>query len=255
MAIRCGLDAFQERGGRPALADLPAAPAFTITDARHSPARSRRPAYVLNSVYGAPTLGSIDNYVRGSGAQLLKARYLEHQVDYGFKSNDGWSLRLRYIATIGGQVRDDAPGRLPYDAPVNGLPFYSYLRCNSAFQALGSAEQRAFKATLPVERSEAEEPGLGGGSYGTSASYARNSRRRPRSVVFHHLTPPPHRKPERTRTPSARNTDEQSRRTSSSPSSNFRGRPRRAVPPTRRAETDRDPGCGRKPPCWPTRRP
>jgi Bacterial HORMA domain family 1 len=145
---------------------------FTITDARHVASKVGADLRNLNSVYGAPALGSIDDFVE-EVAQLLKAEYL-NTVDYGFKSNDGWKLRLRYTATIGGQLRDDTPGRLPYDALVNGLPFYSYLRYNSAFQALDSAEQRVFEATLPVERSGAEEPGLGVGSYGTSASYARN---------------------------------------------------------------------------------
>ena len=101
---------------------------FTITDARHVASKVGADLRNLNSVYGAPTLGSIDDYVE-EVAQLLKARYL-NTVDYGFKSNDGWKLRLRYTATIGGQLRDDTPGRLPYDAPVNGLPFYSYLRSN-----------------------------------------------------------------------------------------------------------------------------
>lgn len=145
---------------------------FTITDARHIASKVGADLRNLNSVYGAPALGDIDNYVE-EVALLLKAGYL-NTVDYGYKSNDVWKLRLRYTATIGGQLRDDNPGRLPYDAPVTGLPFYSYLRYSAAFEALGLAEQREFKATLPVERSGADEPALGGGSYGTSASYARN---------------------------------------------------------------------------------
>ena len=145
---------------------------FTITDARHVASKVGADLRNLNSVYGAPALESIDRYVE-EVAQLLNAEYL-NTVDYGFKSSGGWKLRLRYTATVGGHLRDDTPGRLPYDAPVNGLPFYSYLRYNFTFQTLSPAEQRVFKATLPVERSGAEEPGLGGGSYGTSASYARN---------------------------------------------------------------------------------
>jgi hypothetical protein len=145
---------------------------FSITDARHVASKVGSDLRNLNSVYGSPALGTIDNYV-DEVAQLLKAGYL-NTVDYGFKSGDGWKLRLRYTATIGGQLRDDTPGRLPYDAPVNGLPFYSYLRYSPAFHGLASAEQRALKATLPVPRSGAEEPCLGGGRYGTSASYARN---------------------------------------------------------------------------------
>lgn len=145
---------------------------FTITDARYIASKVGADLRNLNSVYGAPALDNIDDYVE-EVAQLLKAGYL-NTVDYGFKSNDVWKLRLRYTATIGGQLRDDTPGRLPYDAPVNGLPFYSYLRYSSAFFSLDDARRKAFEESLPVSRTGAEEPGLGGGSYGTSATYARN---------------------------------------------------------------------------------
>jgi hypothetical protein len=145
---------------------------FTITDARYIASKVGADLRNLNSVYGAPALDDIDDYVE-EVAQLLKAGYL-NTVDYGFKSGDVWKLRLRYTATIGGQLRDDTPGRLPYDAPVTGLPFYSYLRYSNAFLLLDDARRQAFEQTLPITRTGAEEPGLGGGSYGTSATYARN---------------------------------------------------------------------------------
>jgi hypothetical protein len=145
---------------------------FTITDARYIASKVGADLRNLNSVYGAPALDCIDAYVE-EVAQLLKAGYL-NTVDYGFKSGGAWKLRLRYTATIGGQLRDDTPGRLPYDASVTGVPFYSYLRYSNAFFALNEAGRQAFKETLPISRTDADEPGLGGGSYGTSATYARN---------------------------------------------------------------------------------
>lgn len=145
---------------------------FTITDARYIASKVGADLRNLNSLYGAPALGSIDAYVE-EVAQLLKAGYLL-TVDYGFKAGDGWKLRLRYTATIGGQLRDDTPGRLPYDAPIAGVPFYSYLRYSNAFFTLNAAQRQAFEDTLPISRSGADEPALGGGSYGTSATYARN---------------------------------------------------------------------------------
>jgi hypothetical protein len=145
---------------------------FTITDARHVASKVGADLRTLNSVYGAPPLGDIDSYVE-EVALLLKAGYL-NTVDYGFKSGDVWKLRLRYTATIGGQLRDDTPGRLPYDAPVAGVPFYSYLRYSTAFLLLDDQVQHAFKLTLPIARTGADEPGLTGGTYGTAATYARN---------------------------------------------------------------------------------
>jgi len=145
---------------------------FTITDARHIASKIGADLRNLNTVYGKPPLNSIDDYVE-EVALLLRDSYL-NTVDFGFKSGDVWKLRLRYTATIGGSLRDDNPGRLPYDAPVSGVPFYSYLTYSSTFNALTYDKQTAYKATLPVQRTGADEPGLGGGAYGISASYARN---------------------------------------------------------------------------------
>lgn len=145
---------------------------FTITDARYVASKIGADLRSVNSVYGAPDLTHIDDYVE-EVAQLLKAGYM-HTVDYGFKSGDVWKLRLRYTATIGGQLRDDTPGRLPYDAPVTGVPFYSYLQYSSTFSSMDAARRRKFTESLPISRTGADEPGLGGGSYGTAATYARN---------------------------------------------------------------------------------
>ena len=145
---------------------------FTITDARHVASKIGADLRNLNAVYGKPSLTSIDDYVE-EVALVLRDGYLK-TVDFGFKSGDVWKLRLRYTATIGGSLRDDNPGRLPYDAPVAGVPFYSYLTYSSAFNALTYDKQTAYKATLPVQRTGANEPSLGGGTYGTAASYARN---------------------------------------------------------------------------------
>lgn len=145
---------------------------FTITDARHIASKVGADLRNLNAVYGKPPLDSIDDYVE-EVALLLRDGYLK-SVDFGFKLGDVWKLRLRYTATIGGSLRDDNPGRLPYDAPVTGVPFYSYLSYHQAFHALTDDEKAAYKATLPVQRAGASEPGLGGGTYGTTTSYARN---------------------------------------------------------------------------------
>ncbi len=145
---------------------------FTITDARHVASKIGADLRNLNTVYGKPPLTSIDDYVE-EVALLLRDGYL-NTVDFGFKSGDVWKLRLRYTATIGGSLRDDNPGRLPYDAPVAGVPFYSYLTYSSPFNALTYDKQTAYKATLPFQRTGADEPSLGGGTYGTAASYARN---------------------------------------------------------------------------------
>ncbi|MEV6273331.1 hypothetical protein AB0L64_39610 [Kribbella sp. NPDC051936] len=145
---------------------------FTITDARYVSSKLGADLRNLNIRYGQPALSTIDDFVEET-AQYLKAGYLE-SVDFGFKDGDRWILRLRYVAAAGGQLRDEAPGRLPSATQVRGYTFHSYLKRNGAFNALGSAAQVAFTDGLPIQRSAGLEPSAFGGQHGNQAQYARN---------------------------------------------------------------------------------
>jgi hypothetical protein len=144
---------------------------FTITDARQIASKMGADLRNLNTRTGYPRLSDIPAYVE-EAAQYVKAGYLE-SVSFVFKSGDEWKLRLRYQALTGGHLSDGAPGGLP-NVDVSGFTFYSYLRTNSAFDALTSEQRRAFTATLPVQRSPADEPSAHGGITSNNASYARN---------------------------------------------------------------------------------
>jgi hypothetical protein len=126
----------------------------------------------LNSLYGEPALYMIPKYVEES-ALLLNQGYL-NTVDFGFKCGDHWRLRLRYTAAIGGQLRDDPPGRLPATREVAGFGFYSYLTYSAKLDALTEAQRIAFKASLPIQRTGASEPTIAGGSYAGGWQYSRN---------------------------------------------------------------------------------
>jgi hypothetical protein len=144
---------------------------FTITDARQIASKMGADLRNLNTRTGHPRLTDIPDYVE-EAAQYLKAGYLE-SVSFGFKSGDEWKLRLRYQALAGGNLSDGAPGGLP-NLEVTAFTFYSYLRTNSAFDALTSEQRRAFKATLPVDRTPADEPSAYEGITSNNATYARN---------------------------------------------------------------------------------
>lgn len=145
---------------------------FSITDAKYIASKLGADLRNLYARYGRPSPGDIDDYALET-ALYLKAGYL-NTVDFGFKDGDRWILRLRYTAVAGGQLRDEAPGGLPSASTVRDYPFYSYLRHNSTFDALSPEQQQAFKRTLPIQRTGAAEPSLGGGSYGNSSQFSRN---------------------------------------------------------------------------------
>lgn len=145
---------------------------FTITDARYIGAKIGTDLRLLNNLYGRPSLADIADYTE-EAALLIKDGYL-NTVAFGFRDEDVWKLRLRYTATLGGELRDDPPGRLPEPAHVAGLTFYSFLTYSQKFLQLPSSSQSAVKLELPVIRTTATEPGIGTGSHASGHGYGRN---------------------------------------------------------------------------------
>ena len=148
--------------------------AFTITEARYVGAKIGTDLRLLHNLYGAPAHARIDAFVE-EAALLLRDGYLG-TVSYGFRnpSSNDWKLRLRYTATVGGQLVDTRPGSLPTSAAVAGCSFYSYLSYSPEFLNLSSADQTRVEAALPVSRSFGEEQATRSGNIGSGNGYSRN---------------------------------------------------------------------------------
>lgn len=147
---------------------------FTITDARYVGGKIGADLRILHNYFGKPPLSSIDNYVE-EVALLLRDGYLD-TVDYGFRDagSNAWKLRLRYQATLGGQITDGRPGSLPESADLAGCNFHSYLTYSAAFRNLTSIEMDAVKKALPISRTAADAPTALAGTSTTGHSYTRN---------------------------------------------------------------------------------
>jgi hypothetical protein len=147
---------------------------FTITDARYVGAKIGADLRLLNNLYGRPALASIDDFAE-EAALLLRDGCLG-TVDYGFMDSvpNAWKLRLRYTATVGGQLMDSRPGAMPTTAAVAGREFLSYLTYSAAYGRLSAGEQARVRARLPVTRVGALEPTTGSGSFLAGHGYGRN---------------------------------------------------------------------------------
>lgn len=147
---------------------------FTITDARYVGAKIGADLLILNSLYGRPSLASIDDFAE-EAALLLRDGYLG-TVDYGFRdaAANSWKLRLRYTATTGGRLLDSRSGSLPIGSAVTGYPFYSFLTYSTAFHALTAPRQDAVLSDLPFRRGGADEPVTGLGTSQSGHGYGRN---------------------------------------------------------------------------------
>ncbi len=145
---------------------------FTITDARYVGAKIGADLRLLHAYYGCPSVARIGEYAE-EAALLLRDGHLR-AVDYGFKTGDAWTLRLRYTATIGGLLADDRPGQLPSAAALAGSSFYSFLTYSPAFHALPADRRAAVEAALPITRGHADEPTARAGATTAGHGYGRN---------------------------------------------------------------------------------
>lgn len=152
---------------------MTASTTFTITDARYVASKLGADLGYLKAVYGRPVQTKIDGYVE-EVAQLLKASYLD-TVDYGFMDSNGvWKLRLRYRATVGGQLIDAGPGGIRTTISTTSLSFHSFLRFSNSWLILPRPQQEAFEKTLPFIRTFGDEPRAGNGTTTTGTGYGRN---------------------------------------------------------------------------------
>ena len=137
---------------------------FTVTHARHMAAKVAADLKRLQRFYpGCLTDADIAAF-EAEVVALLKEGYLG-TVTYGFKRNGSWvepTLRYNAADLNGSSSTDDDPGRVRPGANTAGAVFHSYLSYSAAWNGLTSAQQEAFKATLPVSRAGAAEPGISG---------------------------------------------------------------------------------------------
>ena len=147
---------------------------FTITDARYVGGKIGADLRILYNYFDKPALSSIGDYVE-EVALLLLDGYLD-TVDYGFRDagSNAWKLRLRYKATLGGQLTDGRPGSLPDSTEIAGCGFHSYLTYSPAFWALSSSEQGGVKGSLPISRTTGDAPTALAGTSTTGHGYARS---------------------------------------------------------------------------------
>ena len=161
---------------------------FTLTHAKYISSKVAADLKRIQRLYnGYPTDSEISEY-EAELTELLKAGYV-NEVTYGFQRKVGETKEwiqptLIYTARdlAGSYWDDDDPGKIIPGADVSGAYFTSYLTYTSAWDRLTSAQQAAFKGTLPFQRTGAAKPSVNG--YVTNdQSYSAGGRTLSRSSV------------------------------------------------------------------------
>ncbi|MFD0022809.1 hypothetical protein [Streptomyces sp. NPDC058382] len=147
---------------------------FTITDARYVGGRVAADLRLLYNLYGEPSHERIEQFAE-EVALLLRDGYLD-TVDYGFRdtATNAWKFRLRYKATVGGQLVDSRPGSFPDPVDLTGYTFHSFLDYSADFWLLSSPQRAGVKEALPVSRTTGTAPSATAGTSSAGHGYARN---------------------------------------------------------------------------------
>lgn len=136
---------------------------FTITHAKHMASKISTDLKRMQRFYNYPDDNAIAAYEE-EAIELLKYGYFG-TLTVGFKRDNNWiEPTLRYTARdlAGADANDDDPGKVKPGANITGASFYNYLTYSSAWNALSSADQDAFKKRMPFYRSGAAEPTING---------------------------------------------------------------------------------------------
>lgn len=156
---------------------------FTITHARHLAAKVATDLKRMQRLYGLPSDADIATY-ETEVIELLRNGYLA-TVTYGFRRDGQWiEPTLRYTAAdLQAGLGDDDPGKIPPGKTVAGASFYSYLTYSISYLAMTSAQQDAFKQSLPFQRTSAPQPTVANGYFADDRSYSSGSRSLSRASV------------------------------------------------------------------------
>jgi len=137
---------------------------FTRTHARYLASKVAADLRQLQFFYGRPNDIEIDDFIEEL-TELLVGGYLA-SVDYGFRQSDGWVVAVSYSVSADGTLTaDDSAGRAPVGADVSGAFWYSYLRYSATWSGLTQGERERIEDSIPVKRTNAEEPKIGSGNF------------------------------------------------------------------------------------------
>jgi hypothetical protein len=156
---------------------------FTESHARHMAAKVSADLKRMQRFYSYPSDADIANY-EAELIAVMKAGYLG-TTTYGFWRDGAWiEPTLKYTAhdLAGTSANDDDPGRIRTGANVAGASFYSYMTYSPAWNSLTTAQQDAFKGTLPFRRGGAPEPAVNG-YLSDDKTYSAGGRSLSRAVV------------------------------------------------------------------------
>lgn len=144
---------------------------FTRTHAKHLAAKVVTDLYQCSVLYDRPSVASIGDY-EIELIEMLAHEYVE-RYEFGFKKDDKRILTFRYkVGADGGLHGDSNAGGIYAKATTDTAVYYNYLSYGGNWRKLTAAQQAAFEATLPFQRTSGSLPNDGDGYWQADHGYS-----------------------------------------------------------------------------------
>jgi hypothetical protein len=144
---------------------------FTRTHAKQLAAKVVTDLYQCSILYDRPSTDNIDDY-ESELIEMLAYEYVE-RYEFGFKKDGKRVLTFRYkVGADGGMYGDSNAGAIYARATIEGASYYNHMSYSRKWLQLSDEERAAFKATLPIQRTNGYLPDDGDGYWQTDHGYS-----------------------------------------------------------------------------------
>lgn len=154
---------------------------FTITHARRIASKVATDLRRLNRFYGRPSVSRIEQF-EAELVGLVQVDAID-EITYGFKKDGEWITAVKYKSVDGALISDGMPGQLRAGFDVANAAFSSFLSYSDTWFALSEAEREEIEAGLPIQRTNASEPGVKNGYWTRDLDYSAGGRALLRSRI------------------------------------------------------------------------
>jgi hypothetical protein len=143
---------------------------YTVTEtrARELAGKVASDLRQFSRFYSYPAPADIPDYLLELEA-LLEDGYLG-TYKFGFRRGEVWILCYEYTVRYGSLV-GNRPGGIEPGRDVSGAHYYNYLTYSNTWWTLSEGERQRFRAGLPVQRTNGNDPAHAGGIWYEDRTY------------------------------------------------------------------------------------
>jgi len=149
------------------------AESFTLTNAKYLASKVTTAMRRCQQLYGSPSDPNINDYGTEIAIYLRDGYIKSYEFGFVRVADDERILTWKYsVDSSGNLASNDRPGRILAGANIGAASFRTYLKYTDKYTNLASDAKAAAKASVPIQRTEAEEYGSSLGTWQYDLCYS-----------------------------------------------------------------------------------